>query len=50
MCKRLAIALSLMWLHLPAQAPPNDLRFTGDGQLMRPDNYREWIYLSSGWE
>jgi hypothetical protein len=23
-------------------------RYTADGQLMRPDNYREWIYLSSG--
>ena len=48
MRKRLLIALSLMWLRLPAQAPPDDPRFTGDGQLMRPDNYREWIYLSSG--
>jgi hypothetical protein len=23
-------------------------RYTADGQLIRPDNYREWIYLSSG--
>jgi len=23
-------------------------RYTADGQLMRPDNYREWIFLSSG--
>ena len=22
--------------------------YTADGQLMRPDNYREWIFLSSG--
>src|ERR1022692_4300225 len=48
MLKRLLIALSLLCVPLPAQAPPDDLRFTGDGQLMRPDNYREWIYLSSG--
>lgn len=48
MRKRLPIILSLMWLQLPAQAPPDDPRFTADGQLMRPDNYREWIYLSSG--
>ena len=48
MPKRLLIALSLLWLRLPAQVPPDDPRFTGDGQLMRPDNYREWIYLSSG--
>jgi hypothetical protein len=49
MRKRLLIALTLVWLPLPAQAPPpDDPRFTGDDQLMRPDNYREWIYLSSG--
>jgi hypothetical protein len=48
MLKRLLITLSLLCAPLPAQAPPDDLRFTGDGQLMRPDNYREWIYLSSG--
>ena len=29
----------------PAQDGPS---FTADGQLMRPENYREWIYLSSG--
>ena len=23
-------------------------RYTGDGQLMRPDDYREWIFLTSG--
>jgi len=43
------IAGSLLLLGLAtlrAQAP--DPRFTSDGQLVRPDNYREWIYLSSG--
>jgi hypothetical protein len=25
-----------------------DPRYTKDGQLVRPTNYREWIYLSSG--
>ncbi len=46
---RLPIALLLMWLSLPAQQVPLDEpRFTSDGQLMRPDNYREWIYLSTG--
>jgi hypothetical protein len=39
MPKGLPIILSLLWLQLPAQAPPDDPRFT-DGQLMRPDNYR----------
>jgi hypothetical protein len=47
--KRLLIAVTLLCvLPLPAQAPPDEVRFTAGGQLMRPDNYREWIYLSSG--
>jgi Cytochrome P460 len=34
---------------LPAQqARTDEPRYTNDGQLMRPDNYREWIYRSSG--
>jgi hypothetical protein len=46
---RLLIAVSLFSLGLVtlrAQSP--DPRFTSDGQLMRPDNYREWVFLSSG--
>ena len=45
------IVLSLVCLssRLAAQqAQPDEPRFTSDGQLQRPDNYREWIYLSSG--
>jgi hypothetical protein len=30
------------------RAQSADPRFTSDGQLVRPENYREWIYLSSG--
>jgi hypothetical protein len=46
---KLPIILSLLWLNLPAQQiPPDQPRFTSDGQLERPDNYREWIYLSTG--
>jgi hypothetical protein len=49
MHKRLPIILSLLCMSLPAQqAPPDQPRFTSDGQFMRPENYREWIYLSSG--
>ena len=29
-------------------AATKDPRYTKDGQLIRPTNYREWIYLSSG--
>jgi len=28
--------------------PPNEPQYTKEGELIRPDNYREWIYLSSG--
>ena len=45
------VVLSVLWLctSLRAQrAQPDEPRFTSDGQLMRPDNYREWIFLSSG--
>jgi Cytochrome P460 len=46
---RVLLAVSLMCLNMPAQQTRTDEpRYTKDGQLMRPDNYREWIYLSSG--
>jgi hypothetical protein len=45
----LVIAVSLLSLGLAAlRAQSADPRFTSDGQLLRPENYREWIYLSSG--
>ena len=43
------VAISLVSLSLTTlRAQSADPRFTRDGQLMRPDNYRDWIYLSSG--
>ena len=45
MTTRLLLALSLIGVSMPAQQGP---RFTTDGRLMRPDNYREWVFLSSG--
>jgi hypothetical protein len=36
----------LAWVLLLAAA--GGPRYTADGQLQRPDDYREWIYLSSG--
>ena len=46
---RLLLAVSLACLSSTAQqSRPEEPRFTGDGQLMRPDNYREWIFLTSG--
>ena len=42
-------AASLICLGLPAQqAKTEEPRYTDKGELLRPDNYREWIYLSSG--
>jgi hypothetical protein len=49
MNRRLLFAFSLICLNLPGQQPrPDEPRYTSDGQLMRPDNYREWIFLSAG--
>jgi hypothetical protein len=46
---KVLLAISVMSLNLSAQqVQPDEPRYTGDGQLIRPDNYREWIYLSSG--
>jgi cytochrome P460 len=43
------ILAALLSLQLTAQQPRADEpRYTGDGRLLRPSNYREWIYLSSG--
>ena len=33
---------------LPLIALAQDPRFTADNRLMRPENYREWIYVTSG--
>jgi hypothetical protein len=47
--KRFLLATTLACLTLQAaQTLPDDPRYTSDGQLIRPENYREWIYLSSG--
>jgi hypothetical protein len=46
---KLLIVLVLMSAGLLAEsASPNEPRYTKDGQLKKPENYREWIYLSSG--
>ncbi|MEO7653924.1 MAG: cytochrome P460, partial [Bryobacteraceae bacterium] len=46
---KLLAALPLLCVYLSAQQERTaEPRFTSDGQLMRPDDYREWIFLSSG--
>ena len=51
----LGISLSmLVWAAQSPQATPsktpvtNIPRYTSDGRLMFPENYREWVYLSTG--
>src|SRR4051812_1766187 len=46
--KILLAALTITLNLLAQQARDNQPQYTKDGQLVRPDNYREWIYLSSG--
>jgi hypothetical protein len=42
------IALALLATALTAFAQSDEPRYTKDGKLILPENYREWIYLSSG--
>ena len=42
------VLLILVGLTLAAQTNSDGPQFTPDGQLMLPNNYREWIHLSSG--
>ena len=47
--KALFVVAVLISLSLDAQPARTDgPQFTKDGQLVRPDNYREWVFLSSG--
>lgn len=45
---QLLSCLALMCLSLPGEVRPIEPQYTADGQLKLPENYREWIYLSSG--
>src|ERR1700733_8800584 len=50
------LAVVLCTLLLPAGAPPKaapaappaELSYTADGRMNFPENYREWVYLTSG--
>ena len=45
-------AILLVWAAIPQTTSSNrsSLEYTSDGQLRRPANYREWLYLSSGFD
>ncbi len=44
------IATTILGLSLPsiARTPINNPTYTSSGQLIRPTNYREWVYVTSG--
>jgi hypothetical protein len=44
------IALLLAALLFPQGAAQDLPQFTSDGQLQRPDHYRDWVYLTSGFD
>ena len=48
----IAPAILLGWVALPqtTKAPKPGPEYTSDGQLRLPANYREWVYLSSGFD
>ncbi len=45
------VLVSLLALNQTATAPStNAPQYTADGQLKLPENYREWVYLSTGFD
>jgi hypothetical protein len=48
MSQMVLILFAMLALQSAPAAGPDEPRFTGDNELARPDNYREWVWLSSG--
>ncbi len=47
----LVVALSPLTAFIPEEAAPSATpEYTSDAQLKLPENYRQWIYLSSGFD
>lgn len=44
----LGAAALFLWARLPDSSPGSVPQFTSDNRMLRPQNYREWVYLSSG--
>lgn len=45
------VLVSLLALNQSATAPSTNVpQYTADGQLKLPENYREWVYLSTGFD
>jgi len=47
-CATIVVCLAFLQVAAPESAAPDLPRFTSDSQLLRPANYREWIFLSAG--
>jgi hypothetical protein len=45
-----AILLAPLAAPPPATAPASVVQYTDDGQLKLPENYREWVYLTTGFD
>jgi hypothetical protein len=48
--KALCVVCTLTVFCLAADPNTNGPKYTSDGQLQLPENYREWIYLTSGFD
>jgi len=44
------LLISLAAFNQSATAPATDPRYTSDGKMKLPENYREWVYLSTGFD
>lgn len=50
MLRRLTMLLLAAAIYSASAVAQNTPEYTDDGQLKLPENYREWIYLSSGFD
>lgn len=44
------LLISLAAFNQSATAPATDPQYTSDGKMKLPENYREWVYLSTGFD
>ncbi len=44
----LALAVALVTVTITAQQPVDGPRFTAAGELIRPENFRDWMFVTSG--
>jgi len=55
-CKALTLAIAVLLISVavlrsaPASLPRNGPEYTNDDQLKLPENYRQWVYLTTGFD